>query len=158
MRLIKTLANPALAHARADLDEGTPDDVVARAEQYLEVIDRHLVQLRRLKGVPKIGFAAQSQFARSLIEQVRAAIRTEIEDTTDEKNRIEELLASLTMVSGWAAARAFNDHLYQNVCDWELIGTQVRSISAGAALGIPLAAAEAGRLRREAFFVVHKAA
>ncbi|HEX6278742.1 MAG TPA: hypothetical protein VFZ49_01885 [Pyrinomonadaceae bacterium] len=158
MRLIKALANPDLANARTDLDEGTPDDVVARAEQYLEVIDRHLVQLRTLKGVPKPSFAAQSQFARTLIEETRLAVRTEIEHTTDERNRIEELLASLKMVSGWAAAQAFNEQNYQNVCDWELIGTHVRSISAGADLDIPSAVSEASRLRREAFFLVRRAA
>ena len=158
MRLIKTLTNPDLEHARADLDEGTPDDVVARAELYLEVIDRHLVRLRTLKGVPRLSFAAQSQFARTLIEDIRSAIRTEIEATTDERNRIEELLASLTTVSGWAAAETFNDRSYLNVCDWELIGTQVRSICAGATLDIPSAVSEASRLRREAFFMVRKAA
>lgn len=158
MRFIKSLENRRLQIARSDLDEGTPDDVVARAEAYLELLDEHLGSLRSLKGVPQVSFAAQSRFARALIGQVRGSIRTEIEDSTSEKNRIEALLESLTMVTGWASIQTLNQQSFRNACDWELIGTSVRSAAAGASLTITEAVAEASRLRREAFYVVRKAA
>lgn len=158
MRLIKSLENEGLQIARSDLEEGTPDDIVANAEAYLELIDKHLDALRNLKGIPQASFAAQSGFARLLIEQVRGSIRTEIEDSTSEKNRIEALLESVTMVTGWASIETLNQSNFRNSCDWALIGTSVRSASAGSSMTIPEAVTEASRLRREAFFVVRKAA
>ena len=158
MRLIKSMENSNLNNARTALEEGTPDDVVRRAEKYLVLLEQHLDSLRSLKGVPRASYAAQSKFASLLIEQTRAAIRTEIESSTGEKNRIRALLDSLLMVSGWAAVQTLNGQRFQDACDWELIGTSVRSIAAGASLAIPEAVIEASRLRREAYFVTRKAA
>lgn len=158
MRLIKSLENHRLGIARSDLDEGTPDDVVVRAEAYLALLEEHLENLRSLKGVPRVEFAEQSRFARLLIEQVRSAIRTEIEESTSERNRIADLLESLTMVTGWASVQTLNEQAFRNACDWELIGTAVRSITAGATMSLPEAAAEVGRLHREKFFADRNAA
>lgn len=158
MRLVKSMENTGLEIARTALEEGTPDDVVRRAEDYLVLLEEHLGALRNLKGIPRASFAARSKFAQLLIEQTRTAIRTEIESSTSEKNRIRALLDSLLMVSGWAAVQTLNEQRFQDACDWELIGTSVRSISAGAALAIPEAVIEASRLRREAYFMTRKAA
>ena len=158
MKLIRSLDNEGLQNARADLKDGTPDELVARAETYLELLEEHLGSLRSLKNIPNASFAAQSRFARVLIEQVRSSIRTEIEDSTSERNRIESLLESLTMVTGWASIETLNQSNFRNACDWELIGTSVRSAAAGASMTIPEAVSEASRLRREAFYVVPRAA
>jgi hypothetical protein len=158
MRLIKSTENRGLEIARMGLEEGTADDVVVRAERYLVLLEEHLGALRSLKGVPQVNFAAQSKFASLLIEQIRAAIRAEIETSTSEKNRIRTLLDSLLMVSGWTAVQTLNQQEYHNACDWELIGTSIRSTAAGASMTIPEAVIEAVRLRREAYFVVRKAA
>jgi hypothetical protein len=158
MKLIKSAQDKGLENARTALEDGTPDDIVRRAECYLELLDEHLSSLRSLKGIPQASFAAQSKFANLLIEQTRSSIRTEIETSTGEKNRIQALLDSLLMISGWTAVQTFNQQEYLNACDWELIGTNIRSSAAGAAMKIPDAVIEAGRLRREAYYTPRKAA
>lgn len=158
MRLIKSMENSGLDNARDALERGTPDDIVVRAEKYLALLEEHLDSLRSLKGIPRASFAAQSRFATLLIEQTRAAIRIEIEDSTCEKNRVRVLLDSLLMISGWNAVQTLNEQSFKNACDWELIGTSVRSASAGASLTIPECVIEASRLRREAYFIDRRAA
>lgn len=158
MRLIKSMENRGLENARTALDEGTADDLIIRAERYLALLDEHLGSLRSLKGIPRSTFAAQPRFADLLIEQTRAAIRAEIESSTSEKNRIRVLLDSLLMISGWGAVETLNVQSFRNACDWNLIGTSIRSISTGASLTIPQAVIEAGSLRREAYLTVRKAA
>ena len=137
---------------------GTPDDVVAHAESYLLLLEEHIVRLRDLKGIPRAGDAMQSPFARELVEQIRGTMRSAIEHATSERNRIESLISSFTMVSGWNAVETFNLLAYRNACDWELIGTHVRTISQGANMSISDAVLDAKRLRREAFFDYRKAA
>ena len=158
MRLIKSAENKGLEIARTALEDGTPDDIVARAENYLALLEEHLCALRSIKGIPQASFAAQSTFANVLIEQTRASLRTEIETSTGERNRIQGLLDSLLMISGWTSVQTLNEQQFRNACDWELIGTSIRSAAAGASLTIPEAVIEAGRLRREAYFTARKAA
>lgn len=158
MRLIKSEENRGLENARTALEDGTPDDIVVRAENYLALLEEHLCALRSLNGIPQVSFAAQSKFANLLIEQTRSSIRTEIETSTGEKNRIQALLDSLLMISGWTTVQTLNEQEHLNVCDWELIGTSIRSAAAGASLTITEAVIEAGRLRREAYFTARKAA
>jgi hypothetical protein len=137
---------------------GTPDDVVANTEAYLLLLEEYVVRLRELKGIPSTGDASQSPFALELVGQLRGAVRSAIEHATSERNRIESLLSSFTMVSGWSAAETFNLLRYRNACDWELIGTQVRTVSHGANMSITDAVTEAKRLRREAYFQSREAA
>ena len=152
MNIVRSLDNEQLTRAEADMQAGTPDDVVAHAEEYLRLLDAHLTRLRDHKGVPRVADAGQSPFARELVEQVRGAVRASIEHVTSERNRIESLIASFTMVTGWSAAETFNLLGYRNACDWELIGTRVRSASKGADMSVTDAVTEAKRLRREAYF------
>ena len=158
MKIVKSLVNEQLLQADADMRAGTPDDVVAHAESYLLLLEEHIVRLRDLKGIPRAGDAMQSPFARELVEQIRGAMRSAIEHATSERNRIESLISSFTMVSGWNAVETFNLLAYRNACDWELIGTHVRTISQGANMSISDAVLDAKRLRREAFFDYRKAA
>ena len=158
MRLLTSSDNTKLTIARSYLEEGTPDDVIIRAEAYVALLEEHLLSLRSLKGVPKVSFAAQSRFAGLLVEQVRSSIRTEIESATNERNRIKALLESLTVVTGWASVQTLNQQTYRDACDWELVGTSVRSASVGISMTIQETVTEAIRLRREAFFAVRKAA
>ena len=152
MNIVRSLVDKELTQAEADMRAGTPDDVVVHAEQYLRLLDAHLVRLRDSKGVPRIADAGQSPFARELVEQVRGAVRASIEHVTSERNRIESLIASFTMVTGWSAAETFNLLGHRGACDWELIGTRVRSASKGADMSITDAVLEAKRLRREKYF------
>jgi hypothetical protein len=158
MKIARSLVNEQLLHAEAGMRAGTPDDVVVNAEEYLLLLDTYVDQLRGLKGIPRLGGADQSPFARELVEQIRATVRSAIEHATSERNRIESLISSFTMVSGWNAVETFNLLGYRNVCDWELIGTQVRTSSKGANMSVTDAVIEAKRLRREAYFDSRKAA
>lgn len=158
MSIVRTLVNKQLIQAEADMRAGTPDDVVAHAESYFMLLEEHLVRLRDLKGIPRNGDAMQSPFARELVEQIRGAIRSAIEQATTERNRIESLISSFTMVSGWSAVETFNLLGFRGACDWELIGTHVRSISQGADMSVNEAVLDAKRLRHESYFDLRKAA
>ena len=151
MTIVKSLVNEKLMQAEAVLRGGTPDDVVAQAESYLGLLDEYLDRLRKLKGIPQPTDALQSRLAGELVEQIRSAVRTAIEHATAERNRIDSLLSSLKDVSGWSAVETFNASAYKGACDWELVGTHVRTIAGGADLIITDAVVEAKRLRRETY-------
>ena len=157
MSTVRSLFNKKLIRAEADMRAGTPDEIVAQAQDYLFLLEEYVDRLRTLKGIPRVGDAGQSPFALELIEQIRGAVRSAIEHATSERNRIESLITSFTMVSGWSAVETFNMLGYRNACDWALVGTQVRAASQGANMNITDAVAEAKRLRREAFFGSTKA-
>ena len=158
MNIVGSLENKQLLQAEADMRAGTPDNVMAHAEDYLLLLDTYLARLRDFKRIPRIADAGRSPFARELVEQIRGAVRVAIENATSERNRIESLISSFTTVSGWSAVETFNLLGYRNACDWELIGTQVRNASKGANLSVTDAVLEAKRLRREAYFDFRKAA
>ena len=151
MTIVKSLVNEQLRQAETVLRGGTPDDVVALAESYFGLLDEYLDRLRKLKGIPRPADALQSRLAGELVEEIRTAVRTAIEHATAERNRIEALLSSLKDVSGWRAVDTFNSASYKGACDWELIGSNIRTIAGGANLGVTDAVAEAKRLRREAY-------
>ena len=151
MTIVRSLVNEQLMQADALLRGGTPDDIVALAEGYLGLLDEYLERLRGLKGIPQPADALGSQLAGELVEQIRGAVRFAIEHATAEHNRIESLLSSFKDVSGWRAVETLNSSTYKGACDWELIGSNVRTIAAGANLGITDAVAEAKRLRREEY-------
>ena len=158
MSIVRSLANKQLIQADADMRTGKPDDVVAHAEAYLMLLEEQIARLRDLRGIPRNGDAMQSPFAMELVEQIRGAMRSAIEHATNERNRIEALISSFTMVSGWSAVDTFNLLAYRNACDWQLIGTHVRNSSKGANMSVTDAVMEAKRLRREAYFEYRKAA
>lgn len=130
---------------------GTHESVVDRAEAYLSLLNEYRERLHKIEGIPKAGYAGRSAFARELVEQTRSAVRTAIETTTTERNRVEGLLHAFTPDSGWGAVETLNLFVYKNACDWELIGTEIRAVSIGAHMTLPVAVAAAGRLRREAY-------
>ena len=151
MTIVKSLVNEKLIRAEAVLRGGTAEEVVALAERYLVLLDEYLDRLRSLKGIPQPVDALQSRLAGELVEQIRGAVRSAVEHATAERNRTESLLNSLKDVSGWSAVETFNSAAYKGACDWELIGSNVRTIAGGANLGVAVAVAEAKRLRREAY-------
>ena len=152
MNIKQSMVNKQLLQAQADMRGGTPDEVLENAESYLLLIEEYLERLRGLKGIPSIGDGGESPFAIELVEQIRGAVRSSIEEVTTERNRIESLIGSFTKVSGWSAVETLNAYGFRGVCDWELIGTSVRNASNGADMTIQEAVVEAKRLRREAYF------
>src|SRR5687767_9143593 len=136
MKVIGFPVNKPLRQADDEMRKGTPDDVVEHAEAYLRLLEEHMNGLRKVKWDPSNGQVAQSSMAREITYQIRSAVRCEIEGTTSERNRVGTLIESFTMVSGWSAVETFNLHNFRNACDWELVGTGVKSISDGASMTI----------------------
>ena len=152
MSVVNALFNKELIQAEADMRAGTPDEIVARAEDYLILLEEYVAKLRTLKGIPRVADAMHSPFALELVDQVRGAVRSAIENATSERNRIETLITSFTEVSAWSAVDTFNLVHYREASDWALVGTHVRALSNGDDMSIPDAVDEAKRLRREAYF------
>ena len=152
MKIIDFPINKPLQQANEDMKNGTPDNVLEHAQFYLHLLDEHMAGLRKLKWHPEADGPARSNMEAELTQQIRTAIKCEIEGITSERNRIEALIESFTMVSGWSAAETLNSNNFKNACDWESFGSGVRSIANGAELSIADAVDEAKRLRREGFF------
>lgn len=151
MRIIKLLINEDLHTAEIAFERATARDVVELAGVYLALLKAYREQLRKLGGIPQIDYALRSAIGKELVEQSRHAVRTAIETTTSERNRVELLLKSFTLISGWEAATALNQARYKRMADWELSGSEVRSMSNGESMSVKEAAITVGLLRREAY-------
>ena len=151
MKILSFPVNEPLRQADNEMRSGTPEDVLGHAECYLRLLDEHMNALRKLKRDPNAEVPTSPE-AQGLTDQIRSAVRCEIEGTTSERNRIVTLIESFTNVTGWSAAGTLNQHNFRGACDWELVGTGVKSISNGASMGILEAVEEAKRLRREDYF------
>ena len=151
MKIINSLINEDLLKAELALEKASADDVVELGNRYLEKLKEYREQLHQLGGIPEISFAQQSRLGRELIEQSRKAVRAAIEVTTNERNRVESLVDSFTLINGWDAATTFNRLIQMHSTDWELSGTEVRIASNGERMTVTEAVETAGRLRREAY-------
>lgn len=151
MKIINSLINEDLLKAELALEKASADDVVELGNRYLEKLKEYREQLHQLGGIPEIDFAQQSRLGRELIEQSRRAVRAAIEVTTNERNRVESLVDSFTLINGWDAATTFNRLKHMDSTDWELAGTEVRIASNGERMTVTEAVETAGRLRREAY-------
>ncbi|MGD9587639.1 MAG: hypothetical protein AB7Q37_10515 [Pyrinomonadaceae bacterium] len=151
MKIIKLLINEDLLKAELSLENATADDVVELGKNYLEKLKEYRDQLHQLGGIPEIKLAEESRLGRELIEQSRKAVRSAIEVTTNERNRVEALIDSFTLINGWDAAATFNRLKHKDATDWELVGAEVRIASNGERMSVQEAVETAGQLRREAY-------
>lgn len=151
MKIINLLINEDVLKAELALEKASPDNVVELGKSYLAKLKEYREQLHELGGIPEISFAQQSKLGRELIEQSRKAVRSAIEVTTNERNRVESLMDSFTLINGWDAAATFNRLRHKDSSNWELAGSEVRIASNGERLSVEDAVATAGRLRREAY-------
>ncbi len=151
MKMINLLINEDLLKAELALEKASADNVVELGKGYLEKLKEYREQLHQLGGLPEISFAQQSKLGRELIEQSRKAVRSAIEVTTNERNRVEGLIESFTLVNGWDAASTFNRLKHKGSTDWELSGSEVRVASNGERMSVVDAVETASRLRREAY-------
>lgn len=115
-----------LDHARHALDEATSENIVALCKEYLEVLAEYREQLYELANS---GFLQQpaSSPSRQDLARARKSFRAAIEKATDERNRTETLLLSITKVSGYEAVKALNQRNYEGHSDWELRAGGVKS-------------------------------
>lgn len=151
MKVINLLINEDLLAAELALEKACADNVVELGKQYLEKLKEYRQQLHKLGGIREIDFAQQSKLGRELIEQSRKAIRSAIEVTTSERNRVESLMDSFTLINGWDAAATLSRLGHKDSNDWELSGTQVRIANNGERMSIAVAVETASRLRREVY-------
>ena len=151
MKLVNILINEDLLFAQTAFERAGAGDVVELAGIYLGLLKSYRDQLRTLGGTPQLDYAMRSAIAKELVEQSRSAVRSAIETTISEHNRVEALLESFTLISGWEAAITLNELRYDNTDDWALIGSDVRSPSTNEHLSVQEAVKVAGALRRKAY-------
>lgn len=151
MKIINLLINEDVLKAELALEKASTDDVVELGKNYLQKLKEYRDQLHQLGGIPEISFAQQSKLGRELIEQSRKAVRSAIEVTTKERNRVESLVDSFTLINGWDAADTFNRLKHKDSTDWELAGSEVRIATNGERMSVEEAVETAGRLRRDAY-------
>jgi hypothetical protein len=151
MKIISLLINEDVLKAEMDLEGATSEDIVERANVYLGLLKEYREQLHGLGGIPEIDFAQQSKLGRELVEQSRKAVRAAIEITTAERNRVESLVESFTLINGWDAATTFNRLKHKDSTAWELSGSEVHIVGNGERMSVTHAVEMAGTLRRKAY-------
>jgi hypothetical protein len=151
MKIINLLINEDLLNAEIALERATSDNIVELGKTYLALLAEYRDQLHKLGGLPEISFAEQSKLGRELIEQSRKAVRAAIELSVRERNRVEALVESFTLINGWDAAATFNKLRHKDATDWELHGSEVRVASNGEKMNVQEAVTTAGLLRRNAY-------
>jgi hypothetical protein len=139
-----------LDHARQALNGATSENIVALCKQYLGLLADYREQLYELANS---GFRQKSAPSSSTkdLAGARKSFRAAIEKTTQERNRTELLLLSITTVSGYEAVEVLNRRNYEGHSDWELRSSGVKSTSNSAQdlMTIQEAVDLASLLRRE---------
>jgi hypothetical protein len=137
-----------LEHARHALNGANSENIVALCKQYLGLLADYREQLYELANS---GFRQKSAYSSSTGDLARKSFRAAIEKTTQERNRTELLLLSITTVSGYQAVEMLNQRNYEGHSDWELRASGVKSTSNSAQdlMTIQEAVDLASLLRRE---------
>lgn len=151
MKIVSLLINEELLKAELDLERATAGNVVELGNIYLELLKLYREELQKLGGIRELAFAQQTRLGRELIEQSRKAIRSAIEVTTSERNRVESLVDSFTLINVWDAAATFNKLKHKGSTEWEVAGSEVRISSNRERMSVPDAVDTASELRREAY-------
>lgn len=151
MKIINLLINEDVLKAASELETATIDNVVERSKAYLKMLTRYRNELHELGGIPEMNFAEQTRLGRELIEQSRKAVRAAIEVTVSERNRVESLLESFTLINGTDAADTFNRLKHRDMIGWKLSGGSVCVSGNKDRISIQDAVTTAGLLRRKAY-------
>lgn len=127
MLMLQLLVNENLLNAEIALNRAEGANLIELCRKYLLLLTEYRDELYKLRSSPEISLQQQaSPLARELTEQVRKAIRSAIEITTRERNHTENLLESLTAISGYEAADTFNQLKYKGFDNWEMRASGVR--------------------------------
>jgi hypothetical protein len=152
MLIVQLLVNENLLKAEAALNRAESGNIIELCRNYLLLLNEYREELFKLRSAPEINLQQSTTLARELTEQVRKAIRSAIEITTRERNHTENLLESLTAISGYEAAETFNRLRYKGFDNWEMRSSGVRvGGDDGELLTIQEAVEKAGFLRREEY-------
>ncbi len=154
-----------VSKAALAIAEASSETIIERCQRYLELLNEYRRELLMLPTTLELDPRATSSSSPEEIGTNRKTVRLTVENTTQERNRIEALLRSFTAVSGYEAVETLNSRKYQGHADWELKASGVRSASSvnssngnpsstnsnGEILSIQDAVATASLLRREAY-------
>jgi len=142
-----------LQHAKSALKGASSENLIELCEQYLALLAEYRSQLYKLQGTSSIVQGSPSFSSLEDVNDTRKVVRAAIENTTQERNKTEMLLLSLTTVSGYEAVKIFNRRKYKGHVDWELRACGIK-FSRGTSrdhLTIQEAVDIAGLLRREEY-------
>ncbi len=142
-----------LYDAKHALDTATTENVVNICKDYLAALAQYRSELYELAGTPRINLQAGSSSSPGDVSSARKIVRVAIENTTQERNRIEALLRSFTAVSGYEAAETLNRRKYKNSDQWEVKagGVKTNDSVADSRMTIQEAVDMASVLRREEY-------
>lgn len=121
-------AEEKLDSARRALNGATSKTIVELCKRYLVLLAEYRSQLYEL-GKFDVGEHSTSSSTTEGNAADRKSIRAAIEKTTQERNRTELLLLSITTVSGYEAVEMLNRRKYDGHGDWELRASGVKSNS-----------------------------
>lgn len=141
-----------LRDARLALDEATTGTIIDSCKQYLALLDALRSELFKLPQTMELDPRNKSSLQREEINRNRKAIRTVIEQCTQERTRAGGLLLSFTAVSGYEATATLNRLKYKGHDSWELRAGGVRSrAGADERMTVRAAVEAASLLRREEY-------
>ena len=135
------------------LKGATSENLIELCQKYLALLAEYRSQLYKLQGTSTIDQRSSSFLSPEDVNDSRKVVRAAIENTTQERNRTETLLLSLTTVSGYEAVEIFNRKKYKGHVDWELRASGIK-FSGGTSrdlLTIQEAVDVASLLRREEY-------
>lgn len=142
-----------LRQAGQALETATSENIVELCKQYLALLDECRGELYKLAGTPVVQSRMGSPSPEE-VKQNRKEVRSAIEHTTRERNRVEALLLSFTSVSGYTAVEVFNRLKYKGHDDRELRAGGVARFNGGIAresMSVQEAVDAAGLLLRDEY-------
>jgi hypothetical protein len=146
-----------LQNTRRALEGANSENIIELCKQHLALLAEYRSHLYKLRHRYSIDQRSVHVPSPEDLNDARKVARAAIENTTQERNRTENLLISLTTVSGYEAAKIFNRLNYLGHVDWELRASGIK-FSDGSSrdlLTIQEAVNIAGLLRRDEYVAAH---
>ena len=139
-----------LHQAQRALEAATSDNIVELCKRYLTLLAESRRQLYELRNA-HVSQPSTSLSSMESLSGTRKSIRAAIEKITQERNRTELLLLSITTISGYEAVEMLNRRHYGGYSDWELRASGVKATNSSAQYLMTLREAVdlASLLRRE---------
>jgi len=146
-----------LQSTRRALEGANSENLIELCKRHLALLAEYRRQLYKLRDTSTIDQRSEHVPSPEDLNDTRKVVRAAIENTTQERNRTEALLLSLTTVSGYEAAKIFNRLNYLGHVDWELrsSGVKFSGGSSGDLLTVHEAVNIAGLLRRDEYVAAH---
>ncbi len=119
MLFVKLLVNERLLDAEMALvSVRKPELVIGLSRRYLDLLEEYRFELKKLGGQEITDPRYASTLARELTSQVRQAICNAIDVTRREIEKVESLLESLTVISGYEAMMTLNAMSFMGLSTW----------------------------------------